>query len=76
MNQQPNIDLFGLENIPCSNSECGNIYFDSVIVLKKVPAIMSPNGQEMEYAVQLLKCTSCGKVRYPGNETEEAVIIN
>lgn len=74
MQQDLNVDLFGLDNIPCSNLECGNVYFDSVILLKRVPAIMSPSGKEMEYAVQLLKCTSCGRVRYPGGPEEATVI--
>lgn len=55
-------DVYDFPNILC---ECGNEYFQSVIILKEVPALMSPNGQKLEYAIQLLKCTECGKVRYP-----------
>jgi len=71
MTNNVTVDLFNLKTIKC---HCGGELFESVMLLKEVPAIMSPNGQEMEYAVQLLRCISCGDVRYPGNEGKGKLI--
>jgi len=57
-----NVDVFDFKSVLC---ECGNEFFNNVMIIKYVPAIMSPNGQEAEVAVQILRCTACGVARYP-----------
>ena len=42
--------------------ECGHDTFIPVFLIKKVSAIMSPNGQEIIAPVQVFGCNKCGHV--------------
>ena len=58
--QQIPVNLKEAEDILCS--ECGNIYFVPVVLMKKVSALLSPTGKEIMVPVQTFQCASCGHV--------------
>ena len=58
--QQVQVDLKQAETIKCS--DCNNYLFITSFVLKKLSAIVSPNGQEALIPVQVYSCGNCGKV--------------
>jgi len=57
---QANIDISKADDIKCD--ECGHDTFIPVFLIKKVSAIMSPNGQEIIAPVQVFGCNKCGHV--------------
>ena len=57
--EKKNLDLM-METIKCS--DCDNYLFITSFVLKKLSAIVSPNGQEALIPVQVYSCGNCGKV--------------
>tara|TARA_R110000824_G_scaffold29140_2_gene97246 strand:- start:2213 stop:2533 length:321 start_codon:yes stop_codon:yes gene_type:complete len=40
--------------------ECKGEYFENVFKVKRISALMSPNGQETMVPVQTLRCLGCG----------------
>ena len=73
--QQVQVDLKQAETIQCS--DCNNYLFITSFILKKLSAIVSPNGQEALIPVQVYSCGNCGKVAEgflegSGLEEEEA----
>ena len=62
--QQPqtevSVDLSKADTIKCD--DCGNYLFITSYVIKKVSAIMSPNGQDVIAPVQVYSCGNCGVV--------------
>ena len=58
--QQVNVDISQADDVKCD--ECGHDVFIPVFMIKKVSAIMSPNGQEIIAPVQVLGCNKCGHV--------------
>ena len=42
--------------------QCGHVYFENVFKVKRVSALMSPNGQESVVPVQTLRCLDCGHI--------------
>ena len=63
--QQVNIDLSKAEDVGCE--KCENLYFTTVIIMKKLSALISPTGQELNVPVQCLQCNECGHVLKPPN---------
>ena len=57
---QVQVDLRDAETIKCN--DCDNYLFITSFVLKKLSAIVSPNGQEALIPVQVYSCGNCGKV--------------
>ena len=57
---QVKVDLRDAETIKCS--DCDNYLFITSFVLKKLSAIVSPNGQEALIPVQVYSCGNCGAV--------------
>ena len=57
---QVKVDLRDAETIKCN--DCDNYLFITSFVLKKLSAIVSPNGQEALIPVQVYSCGNCGKV--------------
>jgi len=57
---QANIDISKADDVKCA--ECGHDVFIPVFMIKKVSAIMSPNGQEIIAPVQVFGCNKCGHV--------------
>ena len=57
---QVQVDLRDAETIKCS--DCNNYLFITSFILKKLSAIVSPNGQEALIPVQVYSCGNCGKL--------------
>ena len=57
---QQQVDLSKADTLKCD--ECGNYLFITSYVIKKVSAIMSPNGQDVIAPVQVYSCGNCGVV--------------
>ena len=58
--KQVQVDLKQADTIKCS--DCNNYLFITSFILKKLSALMSPNGQEALIPVQVYSCGNCGKV--------------
>ena len=58
--QQVQVDLKQAETIKCN--DCNNYLFITSFILKKLSAIVSPNGQEALIPVQVYSCGNCGQV--------------
>lgn len=59
MNQTPmNIDLTNAQDITCEN--CGNYTFQEVVLMKKISALVSPNGKEGIVPIPTFACNACG----------------
>ena len=55
--------VFDLSTAPdVSCGECEGIYFQTVVRIKKVSALVSPNGQAMKVPIQLVQCLNCGAI--------------
>ena len=48
------------DTIKCN--DCNNYLFITSFILKRLSAIVSPNGQEALIPVQVYSCGNCGKV--------------
>ena len=59
-NAQVRVDLKDAETIKCKS--CNNYLFITSFVLKRLSALVSPNGQEALIPVQVYSCGNCGKV--------------
>ncbi len=57
---QVQVDLRDAETIKCS--DCNNYLFITSFILKRLSAIVSPNGQEALIPVQVYSCGNCGQV--------------
>ena len=57
---QVNVYFKDAETIKCKN--CGNYLFIQSFVLKKLSALVSPNGQEALIPVQVYSCGNCGTI--------------
>jgi hypothetical protein len=58
--QQQMPDLSLAEDISCEN--CGNLTFQEVLMMKKVSALVSPNGKEGIVPIPTFSCVACGWV--------------
>jgi len=47
---------------PWQQCECGSILFRSVIAVKRLSALISPDGQEHNISAELVLCEKCGKI--------------
>jgi len=57
---QVQVDLRDADTIKCG--DCNNYLFITSFILKRLSAIVSPNGQEALIPVQVYSCGNCGKV--------------
>ena len=57
---QVNVDISQADDVKCD--KCGHDVFIPVFMIKKVSAIMSPNGQEIIAPMQVFGCNSCGHI--------------
>ena len=55
--QQFRIHATSAKDVECDN--CGGLFFEPVIVLKRLSALTSPTGEEMIFPGQLFRCTDC-----------------
>ena len=58
--QQVQVSLKDADTIKCKS--CNNYLWIQSFVLKKLSALVSPNGQEALIPVQVYSCGNCGKV--------------
>ena len=58
--QQVKVDLGQAETMKCD--KCSNYLFITSFVLKKISALISPNGQEAIVPIEVYSCGSCGQV--------------
>ena len=58
--QKVQVDLKQATTIKCD--DCNNYLFITSFILKKLSALVSPNGQESLIPVQVYSCGNCGKV--------------
>ena len=60
---QPQLDIGVLSNsVDVTCSECKNETYTMVFLIKKLPALVSPTGEDMMIPVQSFACTSCGNI--------------
>ena len=57
---QININPKDLDDIVCK--ECGCSYFRQVQILKRMSALISPNGKEQRISIPIIRCDDCGHV--------------
>ena len=72
--KQQTVDQAKADTMKCD--DCGNYLFINSYVIKRISAIMSPNGQEGLVPVQVYSCGNCGKVPktlLAGSGLEESV---
>ena len=60
MRNQQAPDLSLATDIVCEN--CGNLTFQEVLLMKKVSALVSPNGKEGIVPIPTFSCVACGYV--------------
>jgi len=73
--QQPKINLRDCPTIKCE--KCEGIYFNEVIYLKRVPALMTGSPEDTTVPFPIYKCESCGHVNKgfnPFDENEKTLI--
>lgn len=58
--QQIQIDITQLKSLRCEF--CNGILFSETSIIKELPALVSPTGQNQHVRVPLLACDSCGKL--------------
>jgi len=56
---QMNVNPKDMEDVQC---ECGNYVFNQVVVLKKLPALVSPSGKEGIIPMNVYACSVCNNV--------------
>ena len=55
-----NINPEDLDDIVCEKCDCS--YFRQVQLLKRVSALISPDGQEQKVIIPVIRCDDCGHV--------------
>jgi predicted nucleic acid-binding Zn ribbon protein len=73
--KQPKINLRDCPTIKCE--KCEGIYFNEVIYLKRVPALMTGSQEDTTVPFPIYKCESCGHVNKgfnPFDENEKTLI--
>ena len=61
--QQLNIDPKDLNDVTCNGRghlTCGNINFRQVFQIKKISALMAPDGREQMITMPVFICDDCG----------------
>ena len=58
--RQMNVDMSQTSEMKCD--ECENLTFKQTIMLRKMSAIVSPNGQETIIPMAVFACEKCGHV--------------
>ena len=57
---QQTIDMSQTTSISCE--KCENLTFKQTLLIRKMSALVSPNGQETLVPVQVFACEKCGHV--------------
>jgi hypothetical protein len=56
---QLNINPSDLQDIKCASQECESMYFTQVYQMKKLSALLSPDGQEQIITIPVWICKWC-----------------
>lgn len=67
-NPMDNVDLTHAKTLECE--ECGCKGFTQTMMLKKLSALISPNGQEAIIPVAAFACQACGHINKEFQEAE------
>ena len=62
------VDLKTAKTLECEKCKC--VGFQQTLILKKLSALISPNGQESIIPVQAFGCQSCGHVNKEFRDAE------
>ena len=57
---KPKVDLSTAETMKCE--QCGSTLWKNAFIIKRISAIVSPNGQEAIVPIQVYSCDGCSKV--------------
>tara|TARA_R100001377_G_C3190281_1_gene110273 strand:+ start:953 stop:1189 length:237 start_codon:yes stop_codon:yes gene_type:complete len=57
---QKQINITDTESVKCE--DCGNYSFIQSYFIRRISAIVSPNGQETMVPIEVFSCGNCGKV--------------
>jgi len=57
---QKQININDTESLKCD--ECTNYLFIKSYFIRRISALMSPNGQEAMIPIEVFSCGNCGKV--------------
>lgn len=60
--QKINVDLASAEKLVCSHTDCNSEQFVAHYLLRKLSALVSPNGQETIIPIQVFACAMCGQI--------------
>ena len=55
-----NLDINSIPDIQCN--KCSNVYWETLVTLKNVPAASSPTGQDALVPIPAFRCTNCGMI--------------
>tara|TARA_R110000796_G_scaffold123761_4_gene238216 strand:- start:32823 stop:33059 length:237 start_codon:yes stop_codon:yes gene_type:complete len=55
-----NVNVSELEDVSCE--KCSNPTFVNVVLLKRLPATLSPNGKKSFIPMPVFECSACGFV--------------
>ena len=55
-----NVDLSQADDVVCER--CGNYTFEQVALMKKVSALVSPNGRAGVIPISVFACAVCGNI--------------
>ncbi len=59
-NVQLNLSPRDLEDVVCE--KCDNFTFQAVLLLKRVPSVVAPDGKEAFWPTQMFACHACGHI--------------
>tara|TARA_R110002020_G_scaffold207493_1_gene413054 strand:- start:128 stop:352 length:225 start_codon:yes stop_codon:yes gene_type:complete len=63
-----NVDLTHAKTLKCE--ECGCLGFKQTMMLKRLSALVSPNGQEALIPIQAFACEKCSHINKEFEEAE------
>jgi DNA-directed RNA polymerase subunit RPC12/RpoP len=55
--QKIRIDASSAQDVECDN--CGSYFFEPVVLIKRLSALVSPSGEEVLIPAQLYRCADC-----------------
>ena len=71
-NMQEQIDISKTSAIKCE--ACENQTFKQSLLLRKLSALVSPNGQETLVPVQVFACEKCGHVNKEFSDVNASIV--
>ena len=63
--QNMQIDPSKLETVECKSEDCSETAFYQLFEIRKLSALVSPNGKEVIMQVPVFRCASCGNTWKP-----------